>query len=110
MMVGVSFWGQGDTPLHLKIVETIVENNRYLRKKVLNAILRFCEIALFSTMLKTSTKMAKTKERSDTPMASVNFEKLKTSQEVKAMLRHCDKEERMTTNHSNKEINKLLSV
>lgn len=42
-------------------------------------------------------------------MASVNFEKLKTSQEVKAMLRHCDKEERMTTNHSNKEINKTVT-
>ena len=42
-------------------------------------------------------------------MASVNFEKLKTSQEVKAMLRHCDKEERMTTNHGNKDINKALT-
>lgn len=31
-------------------------------------------------------------------MASVNFEKLKTPQQVKAMLRHCDGEERMEAN------------
>lgn len=42
-------------------------------------------------------------------MASVNFEKLKTAQEVKAMLRHCDKEERMTTNHSNLDIDKNVT-
>lgn len=39
-------------------------------------------------------------------MASVNFEKLKTPQEVKAMLRHCDKEERKDANHANKHIDK----
>ena len=43
-------------------------------------------------------------------MASVNFEKLKTPQEVKAMFRHCDKEQRKTTvNHSNKQIDKTLT-
>lgn len=42
-------------------------------------------------------------------MASVNFEKLKTAQDVKAMLRHCDKEERMTTNHSNQQIDKKVT-
>ena len=41
-------------------------------------------------------------------MASVSFEKLKTPQEVKAMLRHCDKEERKKTKtHSNTDINLL---
>lgn len=39
-------------------------------------------------------------------MASVNFEKLKTPQEVKAMLRHCDKDERLEHNHTNKQIDK----
>lgn len=39
-------------------------------------------------------------------MASVNFEKLKGAAETKAMLRHCDKEERLKHEHSNKEINK----
>lgn len=39
-------------------------------------------------------------------MASVNFEKLKTPQQVKAMLRHCDGEERMEANHSNIDIDK----
>lgn len=39
-------------------------------------------------------------------MASVNFEKLKTPQEVKAMLRHCDKEERKDANHGNRHIDK----
>lgn len=42
-------------------------------------------------------------------MASVNFEKIKTAQEVKAMLRHCDKEERMTTEHSNPDIDKNVT-
>lgn len=42
-------------------------------------------------------------------MASVNFEKLKGSGAVKAMLRHCDKEERIRHEHSNKEINKDLT-
>lgn len=39
-------------------------------------------------------------------MASVNFEKLKTPQKVKAMLRHCDGEERVEANHSNIDIDK----
>ncbi len=39
-------------------------------------------------------------------MASVKFKKLKLPQEVKAMLRHCDKEKRLETNHSNIDINK----
>ena len=39
-------------------------------------------------------------------MASVNFEKLKLSQKVKAMLRHCDEEMRLETDHSNIDINK----
>lgn len=39
-------------------------------------------------------------------MASVSFEKLKTPQEVKAMFRHCDKEERKKTkSNSNTDIN-----
>lgn len=43
-------------------------------------------------------------------MASVNFAKLKTPQEVKAMFKHCDKEQRKTTvNHSNKQIDKTLT-
>ena len=42
-------------------------------------------------------------------MASVNFEKYKTSQEVKAMLRHCDMDERKQHNHSNQNINKTLT-
>lgn len=39
-------------------------------------------------------------------MASVNFEKLKAAQQVKAMFRHCDEEKRLETNHSNIDINK----
>lgn len=39
-------------------------------------------------------------------MASVNFEKLKAAQQVKAMFRHCDEEKRLNTNHSNIDINK----
>lgn len=39
-------------------------------------------------------------------MASVNFEKLKAAQQVKAMFRHCDEEKRLYTNHSNIDINK----
>jgi len=42
-------------------------------------------------------------------MASVNFEKLKSPQEVKAMLRHCDINERMKHNHSNEHIDKSLT-
>lgn len=45
-------------------------------------------------------------ERQKIIMASVGFEKLKTPQEVKAMLRHCDKEERIKTKvHNNRDIN-----
>lgn len=39
-------------------------------------------------------------------MASVNFEKFKAAQQVKAMFRHCDEEKRLNTNHSNIDINK----
>lgn len=39
-------------------------------------------------------------------MASVNFEKFKIAQQVKAMFRHCDEEKRLETNHSNIDINK----
>ena len=42
-------------------------------------------------------------------MASVNFEKIKSPQEVKAMLRHCDIDERVKHNHSNEQINKELT-
>lgn len=42
-------------------------------------------------------------------MASVNFEKLKAAQQVKAMFRHCDGEKRLETNHSNIDINKLAT-
>lgn len=48
------------------------------------------------------------KERCVT-MASVNFEKFKSKAEVKAMFRHCDSEERMKHEHSNKQINKDLT-
>lgn len=37
-------------------------------------------------------------------MSSVNFEKFKSAQAVKAQFRHCDKEARKETNHGNKEI------
>lgn len=43
-------------------------------------------------------------------MASVNFMKCKSAGEVKAMLRHCDKEERLKHEHSNKEIDKTKTV
>lgn len=39
-------------------------------------------------------------------MASVNYEKIKSVAEAKAMFRHCDKEMRIITEHSNKDINK----
>lgn len=42
-------------------------------------------------------------------MASVNFEKLKSAGEVKAMLRHCDMDERKQHNHSNQDIDKNLT-
>lgn len=43
-------------------------------------------------------------------MASVNFEKFKTAQSVKAVMKHCDKEQRqLTENHSNQDINKNMS-
>lgn len=41
-------------------------------------------------------------------MASVDFKKLKTSQQVKAIIKHCDREKRKETNHSNEDINKNL--
>lgn len=41
-------------------------------------------------------------------MASVNFEKFKANQ-IKAVMRHCDKEERKQRNHSNKQINKQVT-
>lgn len=37
-------------------------------------------------------------------MASCNWEKFKTAGDAKAMFRHCAADERLTTNHSNKEI------
>lgn len=43
-------------------------------------------------------------------MASVNFEKFKSAQHLKAMFKHCDQQERQQTeNHSNQQINKALS-
>lgn len=42
-------------------------------------------------------------------LASVNFEKLHSAGEVKAMLRHCDYHERMEHEHENKHIDKSLS-
>ena len=43
-------------------------------------------------------------------MASVNFEKYKSAQAVKAVVKHCDKEQRqLTENHSNQDINKNMS-
>ena len=43
-------------------------------------------------------------------MASVNFEKYKSAQSVKAVVKHCDKEQRqLTENHSNQDINKNMS-
>lgn len=47
---------------------------------------------------------------SDKAMAGVNFEKIKSAQHGKALLKHCDKEKRLQTkNHSNQQINKALS-
>lgn len=37
-------------------------------------------------------------------MASVNFEKLKSSQDVKSKLMHCDKEQRLEHSHNNEDI------
>lgn len=42
-------------------------------------------------------------------MASVNFLKLHTAQDVKAIIRHCDKDERQKHEHSNKQIRKELT-
>lgn len=42
-------------------------------------------------------------------MASVNFEKFHTAQDVKAVIKHCDKEERKKTNHSNADIQKNIT-
>lgn len=42
-------------------------------------------------------------------MASVNFEKLKQPQQVMAMFRHCDSDERLKHNHSNTQIDKSLT-
>lgn len=42
-------------------------------------------------------------------MASVNFEKIKSASQVKAFLRHCDKDERKKNTHSNNQINKDLT-
>lgn len=42
-------------------------------------------------------------------MASVNFEKIKSISEIKAKIRHCDREERLKHEHSNKQINKDLT-
>lgn len=43
-------------------------------------------------------------------MASVSFKKLKSSQQVKALLRHCDREKRLETKvHSNEHIDKSLT-
>lgn len=42
-------------------------------------------------------------------MASVNFEKIRSSAQVKAFIRHCDSEERKKNNHSNQQINKALT-
>lgn len=39
-------------------------------------------------------------------MASVNFEKIKTVQQLKAYIRHCDREERKKLEHANKNIDK----
>ena len=43
-------------------------------------------------------------------MASVNFEKLKLPQQVKAMLYHCDKETRLAAEHSNIDIDKSVTL
>ena len=42
-------------------------------------------------------------------MASIDFKKLKTPGEVKAMIRHCDTEERLKHNHSNLDIDKTMT-
>lgn len=42
-------------------------------------------------------------------MASVDFEKIKTAIEAKAKFRHCDKEQRTTSEHSNPDINKSVT-
>lgn len=42
-------------------------------------------------------------------MAGINYLKLHTPQEVKAVIRHCDKDERQKNTHSNKQIRKDLT-
>lgn len=42
-------------------------------------------------------------------MASIDFKKIKTAGEVKAMLRHSDSEERLKHGHSNEDIDKALT-
>ena len=43
-------------------------------------------------------------------MAGVNFEKIKSAEHGKALMKHCDKEKRLQTeNHSNQQIDKTLS-
>ena len=47
---------------------------------------------------------------SDKAMAGVNFEKIKSAEHGKALMKHCDKEKRLQTeNHSNQQIDKTLS-
>ena len=43
-------------------------------------------------------------------MASVNFQKCKSSQRIYAILRHCDKEQRQKYTHSNKQIDKAVTA
>ena len=39
-------------------------------------------------------------------MASVDFKKVKTIQEVRNMVKHCDAEQRLRSDHANKHIDK----
>lgn len=67
-----------------------------MRSKVLNA--------------NTFDKVNQKQKGSDKAMAGVNFEKIKSAQHGKALIKHCDKEKRLQRqNHSNQQINKALS-
>ena len=104
--------GQGgcNAPLHLKgwLCHPVT-----LRSKVLNAILRRSnkerkQCNVYTHRKKDVYVYTHRKERCVT-MASVNFEKIKSRAEVKAMFRHCDSEERMKHEHSNGDIDKELT-
>lgn len=76
-----------------------------LRSKVLNA--RLLKKVLCRGYLQVPFDVSLHTRKDVLQMASVNYEKFKSVQQVKAVIRHCDKEERLNTQqHSNDDINK----